>query len=303
MSRALDILMRIVAGVLAVALCGFLVTPPPPFALTQGGPVTSGTVFASTANGPVLLSASHAVTIVTKIAKGAFSALTGAHFQVSIGNGTNVRSTYNASYAGQGQTSGTPPTCGYQTGTCPWNFQVSPQQIFYSGSGSTTVNPNSQSDSAAYTVNGQFPLMFSFNLAANNSTGQYGPTQASQATPSTSFATTNYVSYYLTSAPSFTGSISGTTLTVTAVPAGTGNIEVGDTITGSGVTSGTTVTGLGTGTGLTGTYTVNHSQTVASRTLAAGGDRAEAATTLKSTGYTTCASPCLYSVYNVQSLP
>lgn len=66
----------------------------------------------------------------------------------------------------------------------------------------------------------------------------------------------------------FTGSISGTTLTVTArsgAPGGT--IGVDDVITGSGVTPGTTITALGTGTGLTGTYTVNHSQTVGSTAM------------------------------------
>ena len=63
----------------------------------------------------------------------------------------------------------------------------------------------------------------------------------------------------------FTGSISGTTLTVTAVSAGT--IQVGQVIAGTGVTAGTTITALGTGTGSTGTYTVSASQTVASTTI------------------------------------
>lgn len=65
-----------------------------------------------------------------------------------------------------------------------------------------------------------------------------------------------------------TGSISGTTLTVSAVSSG--KILLGASITGSGVTNGTRVTALGTGTGGTGTYTVNVSQTVASTTLTAG---------------------------------
>jgi len=63
----------------------------------------------------------------------------------------------------------------------------------------------------------------------------------------------------------FTGSISGTTMTVTAVSSGT--LGVGQIVTGTGVTSGTTITALGTGTGGTGTYTVNDSQTVASEAL------------------------------------
>jgi len=62
-----------------------------------------------------------------------------------------------------------------------------------------------------------------------------------------------------------TGSISGTTLTLTAVTAGT--MYVGATITGTSVTSGTRVVGLGTGTGGAGTYIVDTSQTVASTTI------------------------------------
>ena len=62
-----------------------------------------------------------------------------------------------------------------------------------------------------------------------------------------------------------TGSITSTTLTVTAVTSGT--LYVGQTIQGSGVSSGTIITALGTGTGGAGTYTVNKSQTVGSTTL------------------------------------
>lgn len=68
---------------------------------------------------------------------------------------------------------------------------------------------------------------------------------------------------------SFTGSISGTTLTITAV--GSGSVSVGQVITGTGVTAGTSITGLITGTGGTGTYTVSTSQTVASTTISVNG--------------------------------
>lgn len=63
----------------------------------------------------------------------------------------------------------------------------------------------------------------------------------------------------------FTGSISGTTLTVSAIS--TGNIALGQYLTGSGVTAGTKVVAFLTGAGLTGTYTVSASQTVNSTTL------------------------------------
>lgn len=62
-----------------------------------------------------------------------------------------------------------------------------------------------------------------------------------------------------------TADISGTTMTVSAVTSGT--LYVGQTVQGSGVTTQTIITALGTGTGGTGTYTVNNSQTVSSRTM------------------------------------
>jgi len=63
----------------------------------------------------------------------------------------------------------------------------------------------------------------------------------------------------------FTASISGTTMTVSAVA--TGTVLVGATITGTGVTTGTRIVSAGTGTGGTGTYTVSDSQTVSSTTI------------------------------------
>lgn len=63
----------------------------------------------------------------------------------------------------------------------------------------------------------------------------------------------------------FTASISTTTMTVTAITSG--SLSIGQTVQGSGVTSGSIITALGTGTGGTGTYTVNKSQTVGSTTL------------------------------------
>lgn len=64
---------------------------------------------------------------------------------------------------------------------------------------------------------------------------------------------------------SVTGSIAGSTLTVTVV--GSGVVRVGYIITGTGVTAGTTITAFGTGTGGAGTYTVSTSQTVSSTTI------------------------------------
>ena len=63
----------------------------------------------------------------------------------------------------------------------------------------------------------------------------------------------------------FTGSISGTTLTVTSVSSGT--IGTGQSLFGVGVSSETVITALGTGSGGVGTYTINISQTVSVRNM------------------------------------
>ncbi len=65
----------------------------------------------------------------------------------------------------------------------------------------------------------------------------------------------------------FTGSISGTTLTVSSVASGT--VAVGEMLTGGSIATGTTITPGGTGTGGAGTYTVSTSQTLASTSLSA----------------------------------
>lgn len=83
-----------------------------------------------------------------------------------------------------------------------------------------------------------------------------------------------YVARDVTPTAAFTGSISGTTLTVSAMAAGSGPLVVGqpiDDVTGN-IQFGTILTALGSGTGGTGTYTVSLSQTVASESMLAGGE-------------------------------
>ena len=63
----------------------------------------------------------------------------------------------------------------------------------------------------------------------------------------------------------FTGSISGTTLTVTAVTSGA--IAVGHRISDASIESNTKIVAFGSGTGGVGTYTVNISQSAVSQTL------------------------------------
>jgi hypothetical protein len=93
----------------------------------------------------------------------------------------------------------------------------------------------------------------------------------------------------------FTGSTSGTTLTVTAVTSGT--IEVGMVLTSSGtITFDTRITALGTGTGGTGTYTISTSQNRSSATLT-GRQRFSAAVI----NVTNTASAASSSLLDVQS--
>ena len=69
----------------------------------------------------------------------------------------------------------------------------------------------------------------------------------------------------------FTGSIAGTTLTIPANGVTQGAITIGQTISGTGITAGTTIVGFLTGAGGNvnegGTYTVSKAQTVASTTI------------------------------------
>jgi hypothetical protein len=80
--------------------------------------------------------------------------------------------------------------------------------------------------------------------------------------------TTNFVTIGATASAVVTGTISGTTLTVSAVTSGT--LAVGTYITGTSVTAGTYITDLGIGTGGIGTYAVSESQTVATPTIITG---------------------------------
>jgi hypothetical protein len=70
---------------------------------------------------------------------------------------------------------------------------------------------------------------------------------------------------------SFTGSISGFTLTVTGITSGA--LAIGQTLSGTGISAGTTIVAMNTGAGgninEVGTYTVNIYQTAASTTISA----------------------------------
>jgi hypothetical protein len=93
-----------------------------------------------------------------------------------------------------------------------------------------------------------------------------------------------------------TGSITATTLTVTAVSSGI--LYVGQTIQGAGITTQTIITALGSGSGGNGTYTVNNSQTVASETMYALNWTVLPSSDGAFTGGETCDIVDNYFVYN-----
>jgi hypothetical protein len=72
-----------------------------------------------------------------------------------------------------------------------------------------------------------------------------------------------------TASSAFTGSITGTVLTVTAVIAG--YLTIGSVLSGANVTAGTTITGFVTGAGGVGTYNLSASSTAASTTIYGSG--------------------------------
>lgn len=98
----------------------------------------------------------------------------------------------------------------------------------------------------------------------------------------------------------FTGSISGTTLTVSAVTNGT--IGVGQALFGIGVSPETVITALGTGSGGVGTYTINLTQSLSSTTMNSTAVAAIFTATISSTtlSVTAVSSGTLYPGQTVQ---
>jgi hypothetical protein len=82
------------------------------------------------------------------------------------------------------------------------------------------------------------------------------------------FTSTNgFVELQNASSTICTGSVSGTTLSVSAV--GTGRLSIGQVISGTGIINGTRIIAFGTGTGTTGTYTISVSQNASATTITA----------------------------------
>lgn len=130
-----------------------------------------------------------------------------------------------------------------------------------------TVKVITMSNTAANCVNGT--LGTNTMVASSEDSVVLQGTFVYKALPTSTVITVAETVVTESAGANFTGSISGTTLTVTAVTSGT--LAVGQLLSGgSGVLQGTVITGLGTGTGGTGTYIVSVSQTVASAAMASG---------------------------------
>lgn len=129
---------------------------------------------------------------------------------------------------------------------------------FGGGSANTLINfvPPVTSDllTAITTVNNYGTQIENLSVKCNDTLPTFGPNS-------------NIVtSGWIITAASFTGTISGPTLTVTAIASGT--IAIGQSISGAGMApcavGNCLITALGTGTGGIGTYTISNPQTVAS---------------------------------------
>jgi hypothetical protein len=136
----------------------------------------------------------------------------------------------------------------------------------YSGNASQTIqdpNPAYASPAPSYTLTWEIPAALQIYFFVNIINGSSVPADAIaqiQQAIINAFTGAN-------SGATFTGSISGNTLTVTAVSQGV--IGVGQTLSGSNVAVGTSITGLGTGQGNTGTYVVSIAQAVPSTQMTA----------------------------------
>jgi hypothetical protein len=109
-------------------------------------------------------------------------------------------------------------------------------------------------------------MTFGLSGAIVNSNKTYSSTDA-DVTNLLQWGSVAYQSLILAETPSakITASISGTTMTVTAVASG--QLATNQFIFGPSIAQGTYITALGTGGGGPGTYTITPSQTVASEAM------------------------------------
>lgn len=146
--------------------------------------------------------------------------------------------------------------------------------------GNFTYNTNSvaQGRDRAISQNGKLPAWLTDNapVIVKANVGATLPTNVGNSPNTYAFYNkyfTRGVEETITNVTSFTGSITGTTLTISAITYGA--LQVGQELSGTGVSAGTYITAFGTGTGQAGTYFVNNSQSVAGGTTFVGYQRSE----------------------------
>jgi hypothetical protein len=150
-------------------------------------------------------------------------------------------------------------------------FQIFMLNGSYAQSGGYLSITNSATNFGIYALrsSGYSPNAFTFDRGVFAATGTYG-TNAQQTLTvvgSGRELVNHYVIRVRDNQCKFSGSISGTTLTVSAVQSSNPGLSVGSILIAENVEPGTYITALGSGSGGAGTYTVSRSQTVASCTI------------------------------------
>ena len=148
-------------------------------------------------------------------------------------------------------------------------FQIFMLNGSYAQSGGYLSITNSATNFGVYALraSGYSPNAFTFDRGIFVNSGTFGTN--SQQTLTTIGTGREVVNHYVIRVRDnqciFSGSISGTTLTVSAVTSGT--LSVGSILMAETTAPGTYITALGTGSGGVGNYTVSISQTVSSCTI------------------------------------
>jgi len=188
------------------------------------------------------------------------------------GGAANIAATQCASLSGSVSTYGEPPYYATRFNQIYYNPDITySPAVDYTGTSlgnqtATGAVKDAYLNSATVDLTSTYPeAYYCIDLSTVTFTGSIsGTTLTATSTPATPIFVNSALSG--TSTASFTASFSSTnTMTVSAVSSGT--LQVGMTITGSSITNPTTITALGTGTGGTGTYTISRNLSLTSRSV------------------------------------
>jgi hypothetical protein len=206
------------------------------------------------------------------------SALDASATALVIGSGVTAGAIVNAGSIGAGVTGSTPQAAtaisiasGASVGSITNSGAITAQVTDTSAtSGVASAIIDNSGTVTSITNTGEIAAVLTASDITFSVTGPRTAIDVSHATSGVVITQSPSTSFGGVAGAQFTGSISGTTLTVTAVASG-GNLVAGETLYGPGIAAGTTITAEGTGTGAAGTYTISTSQTVASESLSSAG--------------------------------